>query len=322
LRRHRCFSSTAVAHRGWDRLPASVRVVEVGARDGLQNEKTVVDTAKKIEFINRLSGTGLRTIEATAFVSPKWVPQMGDHKEVMAGIDRRQGVTYPVLVPNLKGYEAARAAGATEVNIFTAATESFCQKNINCSIDESFDRFRPIFEHAAADGIRVRGSCSVVLGCPYEGAMEPSQVVPVVRRLLEAGCYEVSLGDTLGVGTAGHADRLLQALSAEGLPFERLAMHCHDTYGQALANILTALQYGIAVIDSSTAGLGGCPYCKGALGNVATEDVLYMLHGLGIHTGVDLDGVIDAGAFMSEVLGRPSVSRAAKALLTKRGEGG
>lgn len=296
-------------------LPQSVRIVEVGPRDGLQNEPATVPTETKIAFIDRLSATGLPAIEATAFVSPRWVPQMADNAEVMAGITRRPGVAYPVLVPNTKGFEAARQAGATEIAVFAAASESFSQKNINCSIAESLERFAPVMEAAEQHGIRVRGYISCVLGCPYEGDMAPRAVAEVAARLFDMGCYEISLGDTIGVGTPARARALIDTVAGK-VPRERLAGHFHDTYGQALANILACLQAGIAVFDSSVAGLGGCPYARGASGNVATEDVLYMLSGLGIETGVDLEAVIDTGRFISDALGRRPAS---KVSLAKRG---
>ncbi|NIM29414.1 MAG: hydroxymethylglutaryl-CoA lyase [Gammaproteobacteria bacterium] len=296
-------------------LPQSVRIVEVGPRDGLQNEPATVPTETKIAFIDRLSATGLPAIEATAFVSPRWVPQMADNAEVMAGITRRPGVAYPVLVPNMKGFEAARQAGATEIAVFAAASESFSQKNINCSIAESLERFAPVMEAAEQHGIRVRGYISCVLGCPYEGDMAPRAVAEVAARLFDMGCYEISLGDTIGVGTPARARALIDTVAGK-VPRERLAGHFHDTYGQALANILACLQAGIAVFDSSVAGLGGCPYARGASGNVATEDVLYMLSGLGIETGVDLEAVIDTGRFISDALGRRPAS---KVSLAKRG---
>ncbi|HXH03857.1 MAG TPA: hydroxymethylglutaryl-CoA lyase [Candidatus Competibacteraceae bacterium] len=294
-------------------LPRYVKMVEVGPRDGLQNDKVTVPTAVKIELINRLSATGLPVIEATSFVSPKWVPQMADAAAVMAGIARKPGVSYPVLTPNLKGFEAALAAGAEEVAVFAAASESFSQRNINCSIAESLERFAPVLEAARAHGVRVRGYVSCVLGCPYEGAIAPTAVAEVAARLYAMGCYEISLGDTIGVGTPEQARAMVRAV-AERVPIERLAAHFHDTYGQALANLYAVLGEGIAVIDSSVAGLGGCPYAKGASGNVASEDVLYLLNGLGIETGVDLEKLAAAGHFISEFLGRPSGSKVARAL--------
>ena len=293
-------------------MPAEVRIVEVGARDGLQNEKAIVPAATKIELIDRLSATGLRTIEATSFVSPKWVPQLADAAEVFAGITRRPGVAYPVLVPNLQGYERAREAGAEEVAVFTAASEAFSLKNTNASIEESIERFRPVLERAHADRVRVRGYVSTVLGCPYQGELPLAEVVRVARRLHGLGCYEVSLGDTIGIGTPGHARAMLRAVAGE-VPIDALAVHFHDTRGQALANILACLEEGVAVVDSSVSGTGGCPYAKGATGNVASEDVVYMLDGLGIRTGVDLGALIDTGLWLSGQLGRETGSRVARA---------
>jgi hydroxymethylglutaryl-CoA lyase len=293
-------------------LPRAVRVVEVGPRDGLQNEPAAVPTQTKVAFIDRLSQTGLPAIEATAFVSAKWVPQMADNARVLAGISRKAHVSYPVLVPNMQGFLAAKEAGATEVAVFAAASESFSQKNINCSIDQSLDRFRPVIEAANHDNIRVRGYISCVLGCPYEGDITPQSVARVAGALFRMGCYEISLGDTIGVGTPGRAQTMVDAVAGE-VPREHLAGHFHDTYGQALANILACMERGVATFDGSVAGLGGCPYARGASGNVATEDVLYMLHGLGIETGVDLDAVIDAGRFISDALGRRSASKVALA---------
>ena len=293
-------------------LPASVRIVEVGARDGLQNEKTIVPTAVKIELIDRLSQTGLRTIEATSFVSPKWVPQLADAAEVFAAILKRPGVSYPVLVPNLQGYERARAAGATEIAVFTAASEAFNRKNINASIDESIERFAPVVERANADGVKVRGYVSTVLGCPYQGEVPLSDVVRVAQRLHALGCYEISLGDTIGIGTPAKARAMLRAVAAE-VPIAALAVHFHDTRGQALANILACLEEGVAVVDSSVSGTGGCPYAKGATGNVATEDVVYMLDGMGIATGVDLRMLIDIGLWLSGQLGHETSSKVARA---------
>ena len=293
-------------------LPAHVRIVEVGPRDGLQNEKTLVPTADKIALIDRLSATGLRTIEATSFVSPKWVPQLADAAEVFAAIDKHPGVSYPVLVPNEQGYERARAVGATEVAVFTAASEAFNRKNINASIDESIERFRPVLERARADGVRVRGYVSTVLGCPYQGEVPLADVVRVARRLHDLGCYEVSLGDTIGVGTPGKARAMLRAVAGE-VPIDALAVHFHDTYGQALANLLACLEEGVAVVDAAVSGTGGCPYAKGASGNVATEDVVYMLQGLGIDTGIDLDRLVDTGRWLASLLGRPGGSKVGQA---------
>ncbi|WP_046113724.1 hydroxymethylglutaryl-CoA lyase [Aquincola tertiaricarbonis] len=298
-----------------------VRIVEVGPRDGLQNEKQVVTTATKLELIGKLALAGLRDIEATSFVSPKWVPQMADHAAIMAGLHdlpaTPQPVNYPVLAPNMKGYEAAVAAGAKEVAVFAAASEAFSQKNINCSIAESIARFEPVFEAARRDGVRVRGYLSCVIACPYEGPVAPQQVAEVARRLFELGSYEVSLGDTIGTGTPATVQRMLEAVAAN-IPVAQLAGHYHDTYGMGVANVFASYQFGLRSFDSSIAGLGGCPYAKGATGNVATEDVVYLLHGLGAHTGIDLDALVDAGAWISEVLGRASQSRVARALLAKR----
>jgi hydroxymethylglutaryl-CoA lyase len=293
--------------------PSTVRVVEVGARDGLQNEKTVIPAATKIELIDRLSATGLRTIEATSFVSPKWVPQLADAAEVFAGIRKRDGVAYPVLVPNLQGYERAREVGAREVAIFTAASEAFNRRNINASIDESIGRFMPVLERAIADGVRVRGYVSTVLGCPYQGEVPVADVVRVARRLYELGCYEISLGDTIGVGTPLKARAMLRAVAGD-VPVDALAVHFHDTRGQALANILACLEEGVAVVDSSVSGTGGCPYAKGATGNVASEDVVYMLEGMGIATGIDLPALVATGIWLSEQLGRATSSRVARAM--------
>ena len=293
-------------------LPASVRIVEVGARDGLQNEKTIIPAATKIALIDRLSDTGLRTIEATSFVSPKWVPQLADAAEVFAGIAKKPGVSYPVLVPNLQGYERAVEVGAREVAIFTAASEAFNRKNINASIDESIERFVPVLERAKADGTKVRGYVSTVLGCPYQGEVAVADVVRVAKKLHELGCYEISLGDTIGVGTPGKARAMLRAVAGE-VPMSALAVHFHDTRGQALANILACLEEGVAVVDSSVSGTGGCPYAKGATGNVATEDVVYMLEGMGIATGVDLPKLIETGLWLSAQLGRQTSSAVARA---------
>ena len=289
----------------------------MGPRDGLQNERAEVPTAIKVELIERLADAGLPAVEATAFVSPKWIPQMADHTEVLERIRRKPGVSYPVLTPNLKGFEAARAAGATEVAVFAAASEAFSQKNINCSIAESLDRFVPLISAAKDASIRVRGYVSCVLGCPYEGEIEPERVANVASALYEMGCYEVSLGDTIGTGTPGKTKAMLEAC-AQRMPLEKLAGHYHDTYGQALANIYASLEMGVATFDASVAGLGGCPYAKGATGNVATEDVVYMLHGLGIKTGIDLDALVGIGQWISGVLGKPSSSRAGRALAAKK----
>jgi hydroxymethylglutaryl-CoA lyase len=291
----------------------SVRIVEVGPRDGLQNEKTIIATADKIELIDRLSRTGLRSIEATSFVSPKWIPQLADAAEVFGAIERKPGVSYPVLVPNEKGYERAREVGAQEVAVFTAASEAFNQKNINASIHESIERFRPVLERARADGVQVRGYVSTVLGCPYQGKVPVADVVRVAARLHALGCYEISLGDTIGVGTPHQARAMLKAVANE-VPMPALAVHFHDTYGQALANILACLEEGVAVVDSAVSGTGGCPYAKGASGNVASEDVVYLLHGLGIETGIDLDRLSETGLWLSALLGRDTGSKVARAL--------
>lgn len=288
--------------------PAQVRIVEVGPRDGLQNEKTIIPTAAKIELIDRLSATGLRTVEATSFVSPKWVPQLADAAEVYTGITRRPGVAYPVLVPNLQGYERARAVGAEEVAVFTAASEAFNRNNINASIDESIDRFRPVLERAAADGVKVRGYVSTVLGCPFQGEVPLSDVVRVARTLHDLGCYEISLGDTIGIGTPGKARAMLKAVAAE-VPMAALAIHFHDTRGQALANTLACLEEGVAVVDAAVSGTGGCPYAPGASGNVASEDVVYMLQGMGIATGVDLPKLVETGRWLAALLGRATGSK-------------
>lgn len=293
-------------------LPDRVRIVEGGARDGLQNEKAIIPAATKIELINRLSATGLRTIEATSFVSPQWIPQLADAAEVYSGITRRPGVAYPVLVPNLQGYDRARAVGVEEIAVFTAASEAFNRKNINASIDESIERFAPVLERAPEDGIKVRGYVSTVLGCPYQGEVPLADVVHVARRLHELGCYEVSLGDTIGIGTPAKARAMLRAVAAE-VPMPALAVHFHDTRGQALANIFACLEEGVAVVDSSVSGTGGCPYARGATGNVASEDVVYMLEGMGIATGIDLPALIETGLWLSAQLGRETSSRVARA---------
>jgi hydroxymethylglutaryl-CoA lyase len=305
-------------------LPRSVEVVEVGPRDGLQNEANPVPTAVKIALVDRLSAAGLPQIEAAAFVSPKWVPQMAGSSEVMADIGRRPGTRYSALVPNLKGMEAALAAGVDEVVVFSAASEAFAQKNINCSIAESIERFRPVAAAAKAAGVRMRGSISVALGCPYQGEVPPAAVVDVVQRMAELGCDSIDIADTIGVGTPGAVQAVFDA-TARVFPLAQQAGHFHDTYGQALANVLAALQLGVASFHSSVAGLGGCPYAKGATGNLATEDLLYMLHGLGLETGVDLRAVVETGDFITRAIGRPNHSRAGRALLAKwaaaQGEG-
>ena len=297
-------------------LPESVKIVDVGPRDGLQNESAVIPTEIKLELIHRLADAGLPVVEATAFVSPKWVPQMADHDAVLRGIRRSEGVSYPVLTPNLKGFRSAVAAGADEVAIFGAASETFSRKNINCGIDESLDRFKPVLEAARDEGVRVRGYVSCVLGCPYEGQVDPAVVAHVAEQLHRLGCYEISLGDTIGVGTPLAARRMVSVV-AEHVPIERLAAHFHDTYGQALANLLAVLQLGVRTVDSSVAGLGGCPYARGASGNVATEDVVYMLDGMGIDTGVDLDALAAAGRWICGHLGRDPASRVARALASR-----
>ena len=291
-------------------------MVEVGPRDGLQNEARSVPTAVKIELIDRLGDAGLPVIEATAFVSPKWVPQMADNAEVMAGFRRRQGVGYPVLVPNRKGLDAAIAAGCDEVVVFGAATEAFSKRNTNCTIDEGIARFSEVCAEAIARGVRVRGDISVCLACPYEGDVDPAQVTRIARELYAMGCYEITICDTIGAGTPGKTRAVIEDV-AKYVPVEKLAGHFHDTYGQALANTLAALECGVATFDSSVSGLGGCPYAKGATGNVASEDVLYMLDGLGIETGVDLGKLIAAGDFICGVLGRATLSRAARAIAAK-----
>jgi len=292
--------------------PSRVRIVEVGARDGLQNEKSILPAATKVELIDRLGDTGLDTIEATSFVSPKWVPQLADAAEVYAAIRKQPGVRYPVLVPNLQGYERARAVGVTDIAVFSAASEAFNRKNINASIDESIERFMPVMERARADGVSVRGYVSTVLGCPYQGDVPIADVVRVARRLHELGCYEVSLGDTIGIGTPAKARAMLAAVAGE-VPMAALAVHFHDTRGQALANLLACLELGVAVVDSSVSGAGGCPYARGATGNVASEDVVYMLHGMGIATGVDLDKLIETGRWLSTQLARDNGSKVGKA---------
>ena len=294
-------------------LPASVRIVEVGPRDGLQNESQIVPLGQKVTLIETLADAGLKTVESGSFVSPKWVPQMADTAAVLAAITRRPGVSYPVLVPNLKGLEAAVVAGVEEIAVFGAASESFSQKNINCSISESLERFRPVVDAALAKGIRVRGYVSCVLGCPYEGEIAPAAVAAVSKALADMGCYEISLGDTIGTGTPLKAQAMIRAVAAV-VPIERLAVHFHDTWGQALANILACLELGVAVVDSAVAGLGGCPYAKGATGNVATEDVVYMLDGMGIETGVDLAKLAAAGRAITAAIGKAPASKVAQVL--------
>jgi hydroxymethylglutaryl-CoA lyase len=298
------------------RVPKAVRMVEVGPRDGLQNEAETLPAATKIALIEQLADAGLRTVEAGSFVSPKWIPQMADTAAVLAGLKRKPGVAYPVLVPNMQGFAAAAAAGVEEIAIFGAASESFSRRNINCSIAESLARFAPVAEAAKAKQMRVRGYISCVVDCPYEGAIAPAAVADVAAKLLAMGCYEISLGDTVGTGTPARLQAMIEAASRV-VPVERLAVHFHDTYGQALANILASLELGIAVVDSSVAGLGGCPYAKGASGNVASEDVLYMLDGLAVATGVDLAKLAAAGRFISAALDREPASKVARALKAK-----
>lgn len=299
-------------------FPKRVRIVDVGPRDGLQNEPGKVSIAARIALVEALAQAGVPAIEAGAFVSPKWVPQMAGSDEVLLTLRRKAGVDYPVLTPNVKGLEAALAAGAKEVAVFGAASEAFSKKNINCSIDESLDRFQAVADQALKEGIKVRGYVSCVLGCPYQGEVPPADVAHVAERLLRMGCYEISLGDTIGVGTPGKAREMI-ATVAEKVPVEKLAAHFHDTYGQALANLYAVMEMGVATVDSSVAGLGGCPYAKGATGNVATEDVVYMLDGLGIETGIELAQLAAAGRRICAELGREPVSRVARALAAKAG---
>ncbi|XP_008060340.1 hydroxymethylglutaryl-CoA lyase, mitochondrial isoform X1 [Carlito syrichta] len=305
-------SLRAVSTSSTDTFPKHVKIVEVGPRDGLQNEKNIIPTPVKVKLINMLSEAGLPVIEATSFVSPKWVPQMADHTEVLKGIQKFPGISYPVLTPNMKGFKAAVAAGAKEVSVFGAASELFTRKNINCSIEESLQQFEVVLKEAQAASISVRGYVSCVLGCPYEGKISPAKVAEVSKKLYSMGCYEISLGDTIGVGTPGIMKDMLSAVMQE-VPLSALAVHCHDTYGQALANTLVALQMGVSVVDSSVAGLGGCPYAQGASGNVATEDLVYMLTGLGIHTGVNLQKLMEAGNFICQALNRKTSSKVAQA---------
>ncbi len=293
-------------------MVSHVRIVEVGPRDGLQNESARVPTATKIALIDRLSACGMQSIEATSFVSPKWVPQLADAAEVYAGIRRRPGTRYPVLVPNLQGYARARAVGVEEIAVFGAASEAFSRRNINASITESLARFEPVVARAKGDGVAVRGYVSTVLGCPYQGDVPVADVVRVARALHAMGCYEVSLGDTIGVGTPGRARAMLRAVAGE-VPMAALAVHFHDTYGQALANVLACLEEGVAVVDAAVSGLGGCPYARGASGNLATEDAVYMLHGLGVATGVDLDALVDTGRWLATTLDRATGSKVTRA---------
>ena len=297
-------------------MPNQVRIVDVGPRDGLQSEPGTVPTEVKVELIHRLADAGIPAVEAGAFVSTKWVPQMADSEPVLQSIIRRPGTDYPVLVPNMKGFERARAANVAEIAIFSAASETFSQKNTNCSIAESLERAAPVCAAALAAGMRVRGYISCTLGCPYEGDIAATKVANLAGKLLAMGCYEISLGDTIGVGTPAKASAML-ATVAGAVPMDQLALHFHDTYGQALANILACLELGVATVDCAVAGLGGCPYAPGASGNVATEDVLYMLDGLGIETGIDFAAVVAAGQFICDVLGRTPTSKAAQAFLAK-----
>ncbi|HMX16953.1 MAG TPA: hydroxymethylglutaryl-CoA lyase [Rhodocyclaceae bacterium] len=298
-------------------LPTKVRLVDVGPRDGLQNEKQDVPTETKVELIDRLAAAGLKVVEATAFVSPRWVPQMADAAKVMAAVRGRTDVALPVLVPNMKGFEAAVAAGAKEVAVFGAASEAFSKKNINCTIEESLERFRPVVAAARDADVKVRGYVSCALGCPYQGEVKPTAVADVAWALFEMGCYEVSLGDTIGIGTPGAVKEMIEAVGRR-VPIKKLAGHYHDTYGMAAVNIYASLQLGVAVFDSSVAGLGGCPYAAGASGNVATEDVVWLLKGLGIDCGVDLDKLVETGRWISARLGREPASRAARALLARQ----
>ena len=297
-------------------FPQRVKIVEVGPRDGLQNEKTLIGVDDKMTLINMLADTGLSYVESGSFVSPKWVPQMATSSEIFSRLNKKSNVTYAALTPNMKGFEAAMAVNVDEVAIFGAASESFSQKNINCSIAESLERFAPVVEAAKAQNIRVRGYVSCVVGCPYEGDIEPQAVAKVAKTLFDMGCYEISLGDTIGVGTPASVSAMLDAVLAV-VPAEHLAVHFHDTYGQALTNIYTALGKGINVLDSAVAGLGGCPYAKGASGNVATEDVVYMLNGMGIETGIDFNKLLEAGWFISDKLGRAPISKVSQAMRAK-----
>ncbi|EEB17137.1 hydroxymethylglutaryl-CoA lyase, putative [Pediculus humanus corporis] len=290
------------------RYPRKVKIVEVGPRDGLQNEPNIVKTDVKLKLIDELASAGLQTVEATSFVSPKWVPQMADHSEIMKNLKKKKNVRYPVLVPNLKGLESAIEAGVEEVAVFTAASEAFTKKNTNCTIKESLDRISKITNLAQSENIKLRGYVSCIVGCPYQGKIDPSQVIPVVTALDQLGCYEISLGDTIGVGTPGSINNLMKEI-VKVISTDRLAIHCHDTFGQALANVLTAMEYGVSVVDSSIAGLGGCPYAEGASGNLATEDIVYMLHGMNIETGVNLEKLVNVGRWISSELNRKNNSK-------------
>jgi hydroxymethylglutaryl-CoA lyase len=301
-------------------LPTKVKIVEVGPRDGLQNEKEFVATEVKVELVNRLANAGLQNVESASFVSPKWVPQMADGAAVMAGIERRTGTIYSALTPNMRGFEAALEAKVDEIVIFGAASEAFSQKNINCSIAESIARFEPVAKVAKEAGLRLRASISCSLGCPYQGDVPVDAVVDVVQRMKALGCDEIDIADTIGVGTAGRTREVMAAVS-QIFPRERLSGHFHDTYGQAVANIYASLQEGIEIFHASVAGLGGCPYAKGATGNVATEDVIFLLNGLGIETGIDLDQLVEIGDFISRAIGKPSASRVGRALLAKKRDG-
>jgi hydroxymethylglutaryl-CoA lyase len=295
-------------------LPERVTIYEVGARDGLQNEPTVVPVEVKAEFLDRLAGAGLSVVEATSFVRPEWVPQLADAAELLARLDRRPGVDYPVLVPNERGLDRALASGVEHVAIFGSATETFAKRNLNRTLDEQFAMFEPVVTRARGEGLRVRGYVSMCFGDPWEGAVAPAQVAEVVRRLVDMGCGQLSLGDTIGTGTPGHVDAVLDACVADGVPIERVAVHFHDTYGQALSNTLAALRRGVTTVDASAGGLGGCPYAESATGNLATEDLVWMLDGLGIEHGVDLDALVATSVWMAERLGRPSPSRVVRAL--------
>lgn len=298
-------------------MKSSVKIVEVGPRDGLQNEVKIVPTAMKLDLIERLAKAGLKNIEATSFVSPKWVPQMGDHIQIVSGLKQYPGVSYSVLTPNLKGFEAAAQSGATEVAVFAAASEAFSARNINCSIAESLERLEPVMQSAQSLGIKVRGYVSCVVGCPYEGKVDPERVADVAGRLFNMGCYEVSLGDTIGIGTPVDVQKMLEAV-AKRAPVSALAGHYHDTYGMALMNIYASYQFGVRVFDSSVSGLGGCPYAKGASGNVATEDVVFLMNSLGANTGVDLKKLVNVSAWISTLLHRVPNSKVARAILAKR----